>query len=81
MTTFEARMDERDARELHRRELAQKAITNLQDNLKAAAVTEESKKVERYEDDKKRRLQARSGARADILDGGFSGSFLASPSV
>ena len=74
-------MDERDARELHRRELAQKAIANLQDDLKAAAVTEESKKVERYEDDKKRLLQARSGARAGLLvDGGFSGSSFASSS-
>lgn len=82
LTTFEARMDDRDARELHRRELAKKAIADLPDELKASAENEESMRLESYEDDKKRLLQARSGAQAGlILDGGLSGSSFATSSA
>lgn len=57
-------------------------IANLRNDLKAAAEIEESKKVEDYEDDKKRLFQARSGAQAGFhLDGSFSGSAFASSSA
>ena len=80
LKSFEARMDDRDARELHRREVSKRSIANLQGDSKAVAEAEEVQKVQAYEDDKQRLLQARGPARANPFVGGTSGSSFAGPS-
>ena len=57
-------MDDRDARELHRREKAQKLIAGMEDEDEAErARVHESIMIQDYEDDKRRILQARAPAR------------------
>ena len=71
MTSFEARMDDRDARELHRRELAQRSIEKLPEQAREQEQRGESQKIFAYEADKLRLVQARSGASSA---GGLAGS-------
>ncbi|KAL2038990.1 hypothetical protein N7G274_008330 [Stereocaulon virgatum] len=73
-TSFEARMDARDARELHRREVANANIAALPEGLKSAEMLVEAEKVADYEVDKLRLLQARAPARQGTVDGRLAGS-------
>lgn len=63
MPTFEARMDERDARENRRREDAKKKIDVMPASEQVAARIEEDKKIADFDADKKLRLEARTQAK------------------
>jgi hypothetical protein len=71
MPSFEARMDERDARENHRRELAQNKILRVTNGpTKERALLEEGLRVAEFAAHKRLVLQARSAAGSGNLNAG-----------